>query len=733
MGLRQLPEKFNISFSASLFSYSAELFCSELCSRVPCCAGINENDPEALFYFEYKDTGRDDYEIKEQNGRYILCASGIRGSIYAIGRVLRKIRIRDGRIFLDEKVPGSFTPDKPVRGHQTGYRTTTNTYEAWSYDDFERYFLDMMYFGANTAEHIPYQDGFSKRNPLMKYDEEEFLKGIAPVHDKLDLDLSIWHPNYRETDEEAALRRGKLYSEICRIDHLFIPGGDPGEMRAEDFIRRSIGIARELKKHHPGAVMWLSAQAPHSIADWGEKFIEGVNEYPEGIDGVIYGPNHPVSLEYLRDNIPSRYPIRFYPDITHNVRCEYPVHYDRDDWHFAFTTALGRECVNPRPLEYARLHRETSSYVIGSVSYSEGINDDVNKAVFSALDYDPNVTVDEILGDYCRLYFPGADDEKLANLILGLEQNWEGSPDENLGIDKVYSGFIDAGEKYSFLNDNWRFLCLYLRAVCDEYIRCRFIFENNLIKESLAELKNGNYLCARAVLETAYPAEITGMRAVIGDVCRKLFDLIGLQTDVEHYYADNPERGAILDTIDLPLTDRAYLLDKFGKYDTCEEMLDFYNHIAPVCDAYYCVSRCGMPAYRSYDPYKNFLGDRPHINTGDLPVALFAIYDNTEFDMTFEGLDAGTDYLMRVVYLDKKCSDNEEFRVTVNGETLYSGYRFGNTDPKYDSKYLKDGFVSAVYRIPARLIKDGRARVNISEKNIGVYIAEIIILSDKKD
>ena len=154
MGFHQLPVKFKISFSASLFSYSAELFCSELCFRVPGCACVTEEDNDAIFCFEYKDTGRDDYEIACIDGRVILFSSCIRGSIFAIGRVLRKIRTAGGRISLSDKVYGYFTPDKPIRGHQTGYRTTSNTYEAWSYGDYERYFLDMMYFGANTAEHI---------------------------------------------------------------------------------------------------------------------------------------------------------------------------------------------------------------------------------------------------------------------------------------------------------------------------------------------------------------------------------------------------------------------------------------------------------------------------------------------------------------------------------------------------------------------------------------------------
>ena len=67
---------------------------------------------------------------------------------------------------------------------------------------------------------------------------------------------------------------------------------------------------------------------------------------------------------------------------------------------------LGRECTNPRPCEYREIHRLTRRYVVGSVSYSEGITDDVNKCVWSDMDFFPDVDVRDSLEDYSRLYFP---------------------------------------------------------------------------------------------------------------------------------------------------------------------------------------------------------------------------------------------------------------------------------------------------------------------------------------
>jgi hypothetical protein len=52
----------------------------------------------------------------------------------------------------------------------------------------------MMAFTTNTCEHIPYEEGVSKRNCLMQYDEEEFLIEASRLADTIDMDVSLWHP-----------------------------------------------------------------------------------------------------------------------------------------------------------------------------------------------------------------------------------------------------------------------------------------------------------------------------------------------------------------------------------------------------------------------------------------------------------------------------------------------------------------------------------------------------------
>ena len=151
---------------------AAELFSEEIKLRTgekPALCADREN---ANFVFmTEEDIDRDSYRIECTSSSVTVYASGIRGFIFGFGMFLRKLVPLCGVPVLCEDISGSYSPDKSIRGHQIGYRTTPNTYDAWSYEDYRRYYLDMMFFGTNTVEHISYERGVSKRNRLMKYDE----------------------------------------------------------------------------------------------------------------------------------------------------------------------------------------------------------------------------------------------------------------------------------------------------------------------------------------------------------------------------------------------------------------------------------------------------------------------------------------------------------------------------------------------------------------------------------
>jgi len=147
-----------------------------------------------------------------------------------------------------------------------------------------------------------------------------------------------------------------------------------------------------LHRTHPKAQMWLSPQSFNR--EWLDEFLRDLKkDEPAWLTGIVFGPQVRMSLPELRAAVPAKYPIRHYPDITHSRQCQYPV----PDWDTAFAITEARECINPRPVDEAAIFRLLQPYTIGFLTYSEGCNDDVNKAVWSALGWDPDKPVADIL------------------------------------------------------------------------------------------------------------------------------------------------------------------------------------------------------------------------------------------------------------------------------------------------------------------------------------------------
>ncbi len=693
------------------------------------------NDPGAadirLQTAEYHNL--DAYRIHGED-RLIFSAEGTRGLIFAIGRYLRKTEYRNGEVRLVADIRGEYHPRMPVRGHQLGYRPTANSYEAWDEEQYRRYYLDMMYFGANTAEHIPEYDG-SERNALMKYSSPQMCAAASRIAQELDLDISLWMPNY-ETDDGKALQLAEpVFADAPRINAVFIPGSDPGDLPADALFRRAGVLYGALKKYHPDAKIWISAQMPHGSPDWGDAFISQIETLPEFVGGVIQGPNRAMELDELRKRVPDRYPIRLYPDITHNVRCEYPVHFPTDDWHYAWATTLSRESVNPRPKEMRRIHRLTRPYIIGSVSYSEGVNDDLNKMIWSDMDWFGETDLRESVADYVRLFFPGSDVALLTDAIFGLEENWESAPEESVSVTRTYEKWLRAGEENPALYQNWRYVMHLFRACCDELVRERRIFETDLIAKARAELDHGDVVAAEQILKTDFPACYTSLRNQIEEHAEALFRMIGLQTDVERYGAKSWERGAVLETIDLPVTNRAYYLRCFENApadpkEKSDYMIRVFDRTKTESGAfYYSVAEHGLECANCPQegyPYMNFRGDNPR-NNGKAPMEILKVFDNYTFRIRTGGFDPACDYEMRVVYLSHKKENVTRHTVRINGSVIYCGPQFGPQDPDYDQKYLTEGFESAVYHVPGGVFANGCAEIELSEPTMGVMFSEIMI------
>jgi hypothetical protein len=743
--MKNFPVNIYVHTKTETEKQCALLFSEEWAKRTSVMPVLCDTVEKAHFVFSIDDTieNKDSFIIKETENGFTITAKTIRGLIFGYSLFLRKTTFRQGKICLIESIHGTHAPQKKLRGHQTGYRTTPNTYDAWDYDQFFQYQLDMMAFGTNIIEHNGSKGKGEFRNCLMRYEQEEFLTEASKLADKVDIDVSLWHANEDNEEEEQALKnRDQLYSAMQRLDYLFIPGGDPGSMQADAFMERCKKISKVYKKHHPYGQMHISAQAPHCHKDWPKIFINEISKKPEEIDAVIMGPNHAYPMHQLREKVPSEYPMRFYPDITHNLRCEYPVNFQQDDWHFAFCNTLSRESVNPRPTEFRTLNRIFSPYTIGGVSYSEGVHDDLNKAVWSALEWDKDADLREILLDYSRFFMPGIDEEEIADIIFLLEKNWQGDPVENPCIDVAYNKLFALIENHKSLYENWRFLLLYFRGCCDKLVKMRRCFENNLCKKAVDYVNNNALSDAIEILNTPFSNEYISLREELDALAEKLFNLIGIQLDVEHYHTDGWERGATLDTIDNNISDRAFLLSKLSYASTLNdsEQQEFLKLLlnrnkTEADEIYYSVALHNLNTLgvsQNGEFYMDIQGDRPYTKENPLPMSMTKVYDHFSFNARFGGFKPDTDYVLTVVYKNKRNEEINQHKITANSKVVYEGTQFGGAqDELLDKAILADDFVSASYILDSSVFINGALELTISEPTDGVNICELWIRKRK--
>jgi hypothetical protein len=401
-----------------------------------------------------------------------------------------------------------------------------------------------------------------------------------------------------------------------------------------------------LHRYHPKAQMWVSPQSFNQA--WLDEFL-GIlrTEQPGWLSGVVFGPQTRVGLPELRAAVPQRYSIRNYPDITHNIQCQFPV----ADWDAAYAVTEGRESINPRPLEEARIFRLFQPRTIGFISYSEGSNDDVNKFVWSALGWNPDRDVNEILRQYSRYFIGEAFSKSFAEGLLALERNWHGPLAANTGVESTLERFqaMERSAPPAVLR-KWRFQQALYRAYYDAYTRERLRYETMLEEEAMQKLRQTrDASAAAAVLERAVSQPVAPARhARIFELAEALFQSIGMQLSVPRYQAIDVDRGASLDTLDVPLNDRLWLERKFSEARADPAQIDgILNWTDPGPGGFY-----------------DDLGDltrQPHLVSGSVSLEYqpkwrqsWWTYAESLYDeplrMRYTGLDPAGHYRVRVVY-----------------------------------------------------------------------------------
>ncbi len=625
------------------------------------------------------------YTIRSGKGVVVVAGNDTRGVLFGAGGLLREMRMSRGRITANEGLDIVSAPQYPLRGHQLGYRPKVNTYDGWTPEMYEQYIRDLAVFGANAIELIPPRSDDAPDSPHFVLPQIEMIARVSQLADDYGIDFWMWYPamgvDYDKPETVAAALEewAAVLSQLPRVDAIFVPSGDPGRLDPGSlyaFLEQASPVVRGV---HPNVELWVSTQS-FRIEQHNE-FLELIRtRLPDFLDGIVFGPQNRTSLRELREALPPQYPIRHYPDITHSIKCQFPV----PDWDPAYKLTEQREVINPRPTDFANIIRMYDDDTIGFLTYSEGCNDDVNKTVWSALGWNPDTPVIEILREYARCFIGPEFEDSYSQGLLALERNWRGPLLTNRGVFTTLAQFQDmerAATPPQLLN--WRFQQGLYRAYYDAYTARRLAYETELEAQAMDALRRAPELGAtlamtraEAILDLAVLEPVAqDLRGRVFELAEALYQSARMQLSVPRYRAIDVGRGANLDLIDTPLNDRLWLKARFAEIRQArpQEQLRQLNEIVNWCN----------PGPGGFYDRLGSLSQQPHLvrepgaevdpEYREAPLLgvdyrpgqrmSWVTYSETRYDaplrLRYDDLDANAQYIVRIVY----AGDNMEAKI----------------------------------------------------------------------
>lgn len=387
--------------------------------------------------------GPDGYALAVADDRTVAWVAGgdDRGVLYGLGRLLRAGDFADGTWTL----PRLREVGAPVMGERAIYFATHlgNWLVNCSVEELSEYVEDCALWGASellTWFDIAEVSGIDARpsswDRLAELDQvarriglrvgrvvvaNEGYDGQAPAHLRT---RNVNHRHSPKTDicpsepEGRAMilaNKHELFSRIPHLDRIWLWPYDHGGCNCDrcapwprtffELSREVAGIARQ---YHPNvdigvSAWWVDLWHP----DEQRPFFDALPGAADWCDAVLWSERE--SARWGHGHlVPEPFRFVFFPEIA------------MFDSANKLGIPWGAKGANPAPRRFARQFADHAPYASGFASYSEGRFDDINKAIWLQLAWDPTRDVREVLADYARYEFGGPADAA-AQLILDVE------------------------------------------------------------------------------------------------------------------------------------------------------------------------------------------------------------------------------------------------------------------------------------------------------------------------
>ena len=440
-------------------------------------------------YLYDRSIGGDDGFVSLKGDLAEIRAGRFRGLVFATGNLLKALRYGTSSLSVDDGFY-DFTPKMPIRIAYTS-RHYLNWYMEAPADEICRYLEDLALDGINS---FYFQYAYPDVDRARASDEmvAAFLRTSRRMYDRIkSLDCEVGeHGGNNQLPMDAPEKfRGVPNSDPPRCNYGFNACPEkPGALEALMNYRKeglaALGDVRpdyflhwpfdeggcECEKCYPwGGKGYLKLiekfhalnraahpEAKSLVSTWlfHDDDFDGLYEYlgtHDWIDVILCDSHNDFPKYPLMHKIPGKTKIITFPEISM---------WGRHPWGGYGAIAC--------PERFERLFRQSEPVVSGFMYYSEGIFEDINKAVVTGLYVDPSAKVDDILRRYGAYHFAGTDPADFVRLAHLFEANHElrKMTYPNVTEAKRLADRMDH-EILPSLRGSWRWRLVWLRATVD--------------------------------------------------------------------------------------------------------------------------------------------------------------------------------------------------------------------------------------------------------------------------
>jgi hypothetical protein len=459
--------------------------------------------------------GVEGYKIVHGRGRSVrIMGNDERGLLYGVGRFLRSSRYDEGG-FTPGTWRGTSVPRCPMRGI---YLAThfNNYYEAATPEELDHYVEDLALWGFNLLalayphwQYAGYDDPAARKMAERLRHTMRVAKQVGmrvTIGDALNGGFTSTPKELRCTPVPDPLgRHGNFGVNLCPaklaarelllknwgllLDEFADPGLDcitywpydeggcgcancwPWGARGYLSLARAVSALARQKSPQVKVILstWTFDTPP--AGEW-EALQQALAEDKSWADYIQADAHEDFPRFPLDKGVPGHLPLLGFPEISM---------WGQDPW--------GGYGANPLPARLQRLWNQTERKLAGGTPYSEGIYEDINKAICSQFYWDPQRPALETVKEYAAFEYSPAVADDVVKVVELFEKNHlrkEIGPSAEQAFDLVKN--IEA-KLTPRTRAAWRWRIVYLRALIDhELLRTHGKLEGQALREAFQEL-----------------------------------------------------------------------------------------------------------------------------------------------------------------------------------------------------------------------------------------------------